>query len=52
METIGAEQLKQVTGALPGPGCGVERALRVLDGILHAMLVWGEAHPDPAPPQR
>jgi DNA-binding HxlR family transcriptional regulator len=122
METIGAEQLEQVNCAPDGPGCGVERALRALDGkwatlvvrellhgplrfgelrtaignpsaktltdrlrlmehqgiltrtvfaevpprvvyeltergrtlsgILHAMLVWGEAHPDPAPPRR
>ena len=119
METIGPDQLERLTAEKACSGCGVERALRVLDGkwatlvvrelllgprrfgelrtavgnpsaktltdrlrlmehqgiltrtvfaevpprvvyalteqgqtlsgILHAMLVWGEAHPDPAP---
>jgi len=122
VETIGPDQLERLTAEKAGPGCGVERALRVLDGkwatlvvrelllgprrfgelrtavgnpsaktltdrlrlmehqgiltrtvfaevpprvvyalteqgqtlsgILHAMLMWGEAHPDPAPRPR
>jgi DNA-binding HxlR family transcriptional regulator len=38
METIGAEQLKLLSGS-SGPGCGVERTLRVLDGKWTTLVV-------------
>jgi DNA-binding HxlR family transcriptional regulator len=38
METIGAEQLKLLTGS-SGAGCGVERTLRVLDGKWTTLVV-------------
>jgi DNA-binding HxlR family transcriptional regulator len=39
VETIGPEQLRQVVSAGSGPGCGVERALRVLDGKWATLVV-------------
>jgi DNA-binding HxlR family transcriptional regulator len=39
METIGPEQLERLVNKPAGPSCGVERALRVLDGKWATLVV-------------